>query len=32
LHAVTDATGRPLRFFLSAGPVSDYIAAAALPG
>jgi hypothetical protein len=32
LHAVTDATGRPLRFFLSAGQVSDYIAAAALPG
>jgi transposase len=39
LHAVTDATGRPLRFFMSAGQVfmsagqvSDYIGAAALPG
>jgi transposase len=32
LHAVTDATGRPLRFFISAGQVSDYIGAAALLG
>ncbi len=30
LHAVTDAKGRPIRFFISAGPVSDYIGAAAL--
>ena len=30
LHAVTDATGRPIRFFLSAGQVSDYTGAAAL--
>ncbi len=32
LHAVTDAKGRPIRFFLSAGQVSDYIGAAALLG
>lgn len=32
LHAVTDAAGRPLRFFMSAGQVSDYIGAAALLG
>ena len=30
LHAVTDAKGRPLRFFMSAGQVSDYTGAAAL--
>ena len=30
LHAVTDAKGRPIRFFISAGPVSDYTGAAAL--
>ena len=30
LHAVTDANGRPLRFFMTAGQVSDYIGAAAL--
>ena len=30
LHAVTDADGRPIRFFMSAGQVSDYIGAAAL--
>ena len=30
LHVVTDATGRPIRFFLSAGQVSDYTGAAAL--
>jgi hypothetical protein len=29
---VTDAAGRPLRFFMSAGQVSDYIGAAALLG
>ncbi len=32
LHAVTDAHGRPIRFFLTAGQVSDYTGAAALPG
>ena len=32
LHAVTDADGRPIRFFMSAGQVSDYTGAAALPG
>ena len=30
LHAVTDAEGRPLRFFMTAGQVSDYTGAAAL--
>lgn len=30
LHAVTDANGRPIRFFISAGQVSDYTGAAAL--
>ena len=30
LHAVTDAKGRPIRFFISAGQVSDYTGAAAL--
>jgi transposase len=30
LHAVTDANGRPLSFFMSAGQVSDYTGAAAL--
>lgn len=32
LHAVTDANGRPLRFFMTAGQVSDYTGAAALMG
>lgn len=32
LHAVTDAKGRPLRFFMTAGQVSDYTGAAALLG
>ena len=32
LHAVTDAKGRPLRFFVTAGQVSDYTGAAALLG
>ena len=32
LHAVTDAKGRPIRFFLSAEQVSDYTGAAALLG
>ncbi|GAB1362973.1 hypothetical protein MASR1M32_22090 [Rhodobacter sp.] len=32
LHAVTDAQGRPLRFFMTAGQVSDYIGAMALLG
>src|SRR3546814_13717560 len=30
LHAVTDANGRPLSFFMTAGPVCDYTGAAAL--
>jgi len=30
LHAVTDAKGRPLTFFMTAGQVSDYTGAAAL--
>ena len=30
LHAVTDADGRPIRFFLTAGQVSDYTGALAL--
>ena len=30
LHAVTDAQGRPIRFFMSAGQVSDYTGAAAM--
>lgn len=30
LHAVTDANGRSLSFFMTAGHVSDYIGAAAL--
>ena len=30
LHAVTDAAGRPIRMFLSAGQCSDYIGARAL--
>ncbi|QUS36880.1 IS5 family transposase [Falsirhodobacter algicola] len=30
LHAVTDANGRPIRFFMTADQVSDYIGAAAL--
>ncbi|WP_156418157.1 IS5 family transposase [Aureimonas sp. AU4] len=30
LHAVADANGRPLSFFMTAGPVSDYTGAAAL--
>ena len=32
LHAVADAKVRPIGFFMSAGPVSDYIGAAALLG
>lgn len=32
LLAVTDADGRPLRFFITAGHVSDYAGAAALLG
>ena len=32
LHAVTDANGRPLSFFMTAGQVSDYMGAAALLG
>jgi transposase len=31
LHAVSDADGRPLSFFMTAGQVSDYTGAAALP-
>ncbi len=30
LHAVTDANGRPIKFFMSAGQVSDHTGAAAL--
>ncbi len=30
MHAVTDALGRPIRFFMTAGQVSDYVGAAAL--
>ena len=30
LHAVTDVEGRPIRFFMTAGQVSDYTGAAAL--
>ena len=30
LNAVTDANGRPLSFFMTAGQISDYIGAAAL--
>lgn len=30
LHALADADGRPLSFFMTAGQVSDYIGAAAL--
>lgn len=30
LHSVTDAMGRPLRFFMTAGQVSDYTGALAL--
>lgn len=32
LHAVTDADGRQIRSFMSAGQVSDYTGAAALIG
>ena len=32
LHAVTDAKGRPLKFFMTAGQISDYTGAAALLG
>jgi IS5 family transposase len=32
LHAVTDAEGRPIRFFMTASRVSDFTGAAALPG
>ena len=30
LHAVTDAKGRPISLFMTAGQVSDYTGAAAL--
>jgi transposase len=30
LHAVTDSDGRPIRFFMTAGEVSDYTGAAGL--
>ena len=32
LHAITDADGRPIGFFMTAGQVSDYTGAAALLG
>jgi transposase len=32
LHAVTDALGRPIRMFLTAGNVSDYVGARAMVG
>jgi hypothetical protein len=31
LHAGPDAEGRPIRFFMTAGQVSDYTGAAAIP-
>lgn len=31
LHAICDSKGRPISFFVSAGQVSDYIGARALP-
>jgi hypothetical protein len=31
LHAVADANGRPLSFFMTTRQVSDYTGAAALP-
>ena len=31
LHAICDSQGRPLSFFVTAGQVSDYIGARALP-
>lgn len=31
-HALTDAEGRPIRFFLTAGQMSDYTGAATLLG
>lgn len=30
LHAITDANGRPLSFFITAGQINDYTDAAAL--
>lgn len=30
LHAVTDTLGRPIRFFMTAGQVSDYTGARAI--
>ena len=30
LHEITDTSGRPIRFFITAGQVSDYTGAAAL--
>ncbi len=32
LHAVTDAEGRPIRFYVTIGQIADYTGAAALPG
>lgn len=32
LHAVADTNGRPIRFYMSAGQVSDYSGAGALLG
>lgn len=32
LHAVTDAEGRAIRFFMTAGQVTDYTGAATLLG
>ena len=32
LHAVTDADGRPIRFFMTAGQVSEYSGSAARLG
>ncbi len=32
LHAVTDTSGRPIRFFITAGQVSEYTGAMALLG
>ena len=30
LHAVTETRGRPIRFFITAGQISDYTGAVAL--
>lgn len=32
LHSVSDSIGRPVRFFIAAGPVDDYTCTKALSG